>query len=96
MYVLVFIIEPWMSVSVSISIFLAVFGFLRWNYGPEFVRQAEWKEEGFSSIVEWWKKSQSFNANLFRVLCKYLIPIFIIFTIIIALIVAFIKYIIKI
>lgn len=71
----------WKIISLSFLPLFIVLGGFRFFWGPDIFAKSTWREEGFSSFSEWFKKSQTLNGKSFRFIIKYFFPVFIAITI---------------
>ena len=74
----------WKLIFISFLPLIVVLGGLRIIWGPEIFSYSIWREEGYSSFSEWFKKSQSLNGKFFRIIIKWIIPIVLAVTILFA------------
>jgi hypothetical protein len=65
----------WIIISISFLPLLIVLGGLRLIWGPDTFRKSAWREEGFSSFSEWFRKSQTLHGKFFRINIKFIMPV---------------------
>ena len=74
--------ENWKIISISFLPLIVVLIGFRFAWKSKAFTKSPWREEGFSSFSEWFQKSETSNARLFRLSIKYISPVLIGLTII--------------